>query len=121
MCWEYGILDGILRFAGFLYVGSLMLMVALLIGSLIARVAPTKSTLLITSSIVIVYAVFHIASGDIEVVRRGAIFGGVVGLALGIMIGITPWLASSHYASKLRTAESSLYSRMRKWLRRKRS
>lgn len=119
MCVEKGLAEGIREFSWFLYILSMMLMVAHLVGSLIAWLAPTKPTLLITASIVIAYAVFQIFSGDIEILRRGAIFGGIVGTALGVMIGIFSWFASPRCAAKLASWESSLYGRIRAWVYRK--
>lgn len=96
-----------------------MLIVAHLIGSLVAWLAPRKSTLLITAFIVIAYTVFQVFNGDLKTLRIGAIFGGIVGTALGVIIGIFSWFASPRYAAKLASWESSFYYRIHAWTHRK--
>lgn len=109
--YDHGFLEGLLRFASFLYVGSFVLLVALLIASLFTRALRAKTEMLITTTIVIFYVVFEAARGNAEALLNGAIFGVIVGSALGISFVFL----LSPLAAKVRSAESAMYRRVRGW------
>jgi hypothetical protein len=113
LCWEYGISEGFTRFAAFVYWGACVLLVTVLVASLLTRVAPRRATVLVTVVIAIAYVIAQGVRGELELVWRG----GLLGLYFGVVLGVIGWFLSSRYAEKIRTTESSIYARIRSWVR----
>lgn len=109
--YEYGFEEGVRRFAAFLYVGSFILLVALLILSIFEPKLLAKSWIVVTATIVIAYGVFAVASGNYEMLIKGAIFGAIVGSFLGLAF---VFLLSS-LVTKAISMETVVYRRIKKW------
>ncbi len=109
--YEYGIGEGVRRFAAFMYVGSFLLLVALLIPSMFERKFLAKSWIIATTTIVIAYGVFAVVTGNHGFLVRGAIFGVIV----GSFLGLTFVFLLSPLATKVRSTEMSVYRRIRAW------
>lgn len=112
MVFEYGVLDGIWRFVGFVYVGSFVLLVAMFIAALFGRVL-LRRCIAINGVIVVFYSLFELMQGNVEKVMNAAVFGVFVGFALGVAIVFV----TSPAAENVRNAESAFYARLVGWLR----
>ena len=113
MWWDYGFVDGLERFAVFVYWGSCTLVIMQLSASLLLRIPPSKLGMLVPGSIVIAYVIIRGSRIGLEAVWKGALLG----LYLGLILGVITWFLSSRYAEGIRTMESSLYVRIHRWFR----
>lgn len=111
LAYEHGIGEGVRRFAAFLYVGSFLLLVALLIPSVFARRLLAQSWIAVTATIVIAYGVFAVATENHVILVKGAIFGAIV----GSFVGFTFEFLLSPLAAKIRSTETTVYRRIREW------
>ena len=111
LCFEDGVVEGFGLFAFVLYVWSFIYLVALLIASLYVRALHAKTYLLVMATIVILYTVFSVASGNFEVLKQGAIFGAILGPTFGVIFVFL----LSPLAPRVRAAESTLYRKIREW------
>jgi len=112
MVFEYGFLDGIWRFLGFVYVGSFVLLVAMSVAALFARVL-LRRYIAIYGVIVVFCSIFELIQGNVEKVMNAAVFGVFVGFALGVAMVFV----SSPAAENVRNAESAFYAKLVGWLR----
>jgi hypothetical protein len=110
---DYGLADGLERFAVFVYWGSCTLVIMQLSASLLVRIPLSKPGVLVPGSIVIAYAVVQGTRLGVESVWKGALLG----LYFGLILGVIAWFLSSRYAEGIRTMESSFYARIHRWFR----
>jgi hypothetical protein len=112
MVFEYGVIDGFWRFLGFVYVGSFVLLVAMLVVALLGRVL-LKHHIAASGVIVSLYSLFELTQGNGEKVFNAAVYGVFVGSVLGAAMVFV----SSSTAEKVRTTESAFYAKVKRWLR----
>lgn len=112
MVFEYGVLDGFWRFVGFVYVGSFVLLVAMLLTALLRR-ERLRTYIAIYGVIVVSFSLFELVQGNGEKVVNAAVFG----VFLGSVFGAAIVFVSSSAAEKVRNAESGFYSKLVSWLR----
>lgn len=108
---EYGVIDGFWRFVGFVYVGSFVLLVALLVAALLDGVL-LKHQIASYGVVVSLCSLFELIQGNGEKVLDAAVFGVFVGAVLGVAMA----LVSSSTAEKIRGTENTFYEKLKRWL-----
>lgn len=114
MIFEYGVINGIWRFASFVYVGSFVMFVGLWIAAFFSKVL-LKREIIVTGLILVIYSLIELIRGNSEIIFKAAIFGVIVGTVFGVATAFV----YSPAAAKISHAESTIYGRIGRWFREK--